>query len=189
MKKLIKYFLQGLLIFAPIALTVFAIIWVVSLIDQYLTIKISEDFSIRGGGFVLILILLPVLGFLASNYFGQKLVQLIDKLFTKLPLIKLLYNSLKDMINAFAGDQKSFDKPVLVNITGSDEGAKLIGFVTRDSLDFLNIKDHVAVYFPQSYNFAGNVLVFPSKNITPIDADSADVMTFIVSAGVSGPRG
>ncbi len=186
MKNLIQYFLKGLLVFTPIALTVFVIVWLVQLVDKYLTIR-TENYTIHGGGLVILLILLPVIGYFTSQYLGRKLFEWFEKLITKIPLIKLLYNSLKDLMGAFAGDKKSFNKPVLVDLAGND-GAKIVGFVTRESLDFLNIKDHVAVYFPQSYNFAGNILIFPAKNVRPIDADASDVMAFIVSAGVSGPK-
>ena len=136
---------------------------------------------------MLFIILMPIIGFIASHFLGKKFFGLIDKTLAKMPLIKLLYNSLKDMISAFAGEKKSFDKPVLVTIDKED-GAKLVGFVTRQSLEFLGLNDHVAVYFPQSYNFAGNVLIFPANKVKSIDVDSSEVMAFIVSAGVSGPK-
>lgn len=186
MKKLISYFLQGVLVFTPIALTVFVIGWLLLTIDQYLTFTVKGH-TIHGGGFLLFIILMPIVGFVASHYLGKKFFSLIDKLLAKLPLIKLLYNSLKDMISAFAGEKKSFDKPVLVTLDKED-GGKLVGFVTRQSLEFLGLNDHVAVYFPQSYNFAGNVLIFPASKVKPIDVDPSEVMAFIVSAGVSGPK-
>lgn len=186
MKKLVNYFFKGLLVFTPIALTGFVVFWVVGLISKHLTIPMGKH-TIPGGGLIILLILFPVIGFITSRFLGRKLFEWFERLITKIPLIKLLYNSLKDLMGAFAGEKKSFNKPVLVDITGNDS-AKIIGFVTRESLNFLNIKDHVAVYLPQSYNFAGNVFIFPSKNVKPIDADASEVMAFIVSAGVSGPK-
>ena len=187
LSKLLGYFLKGLLVFTPIAITIFALVWVIMLIDKYLTIPISEDFSIHGGGLIIIIVVLPIIGFLVSNFLGKKLFDWFESLITKIPLIKLLYNSIKDMISAFAGEKKSFNKPVLVSFT-KDNSAKILGFITRESMDFLGINDHVAVYMPQSYNFAGNVLIFPKENVTPITADPAEVMAFIVSAGVSGVK-
>ncbi|MCK5171917.1 MAG: DUF502 domain-containing protein, partial [Planctomycetes bacterium] len=114
----------------------------------------------------------------------KKLFALLDATFKKLPLVKLLYSAIKDMIEAFAGEKKSFDKPVIVELTPA--GPKAMGFVTQQSLDFLGLHDHVSVYFPQSYNFAGSVLIFPANQVKPLEVDSADAMTFIVSGGVSG---
>jgi len=109
---------------------------------------------------------------------------LVEKVFTGLPLVKLLYSAAKDMIEAFAGDKKSFDKPVIATIAPGG-AAKVVGFVTRDSLDNLGLEDHVAVYMPQSYNFAGNVLLFPKEAVTPLDIESSQAMAFVVSGGVS----
>jgi len=109
----------------------------------------------------------------------------VDKVFTKVPMVRMLYSSIKDLVYAFAGDQKKFDKPVLVSL-GLGCDAKILGFVTRESLENLGLEDHVAVYFPQSYNFAGNVLIFPKSAVKPLDISSSEAMTFIVSGGVAG---
>ena len=128
--------------------------------------------------------LIFMIGFLASNVLGKRLFALVEKVFTGLPLVKLLYSAVKDMIEAFAGDKKSFDKPVIATIAPG--GAKVVGFVTRDSLEDLGLEDHVAVYVPQSYNFAGNVLILPKEAVTPLDIESSQAMAFVVSGGVSG---
>jgi uncharacterized membrane protein len=108
-------------------------------------------------------------------------------MFKKLPLVKLLYTSIKDLIGAFVGDQKSFNKPVAVALVPG--GPMVLGFVTNESLESLGLAEHVAVYVPQSYNFAGNLLLFPKEQVLPIETDSSQVMTFLVSGGVSGKKG
>ncbi len=178
MKRLISYFLKGLLVFIPAALTVFTIVLVFTKLDGLLTI------SIPGLGLVITLLFVTLIGFLASNFIGRKFFALIDRLFTKLPVAKLLYSGIKDIIGAFAGEKKSFNKPAIIELTPG--GAKALGFITRDSLDFLSLSDHVAVYFPQSYNFAGSVLLFPSERVMPVSIDSSEAMAFVVSGGVSG---
>jgi uncharacterized membrane protein len=90
-------------------------------------------------------------------------------------------------VEAFAGEKKKFDKPVLVTF-GPNSYAKIVGFMTRENLDNLGLKDHVAVYLPQSYNFAGNVLIFPKEAVKPLDIESSEAMTFIVSGGVAGKQ-
>ena len=110
---------------------------------------------------------------------------LIEKILSRLPLIKLLHSSIKDLIGAFVGEKKKFDQPVLVTLM-KDSEAKALGFITRKSMDFLGLKDQVAVYFPQSYNFAGSVIIVPRAQVTPVEGDSSEVMAFIVSGGVSG---
>jgi uncharacterized membrane protein len=88
------------------------------------------------------------------------------------------------MLNAFVGEKKRFDKPVLVSIT-SDKAVKVLAFLTSESLASLGIADSVTVYMPQSYGLAGHILVVPSDRVERIDADAAEVMAFIISGGVT----
>jgi uncharacterized membrane protein len=179
MKTIVKSFFQGLIILVPMVVTVYVVYFTFAKIDGLLNIPIP------GLGFLITLTLITVVGFLASNLVTKKLFDSVEKVFTRLPLVKLIYSSIRDLINAFVGEKKTFDRPVVVALAhGSD--AKLIGFVTKDSLDFLGLLDHVAVYVPQSYNFAGNLLVFPRDQVKPVDAQGSAVMAFLVSGGVSG---
>ncbi|MCD4831354.1 MAG: DUF502 domain-containing protein [Anaerohalosphaeraceae bacterium] len=182
MKRIIGYFLKGLLVFVPAAITISLIIWAFTTLDNLLGRFLI--IHIPGTGLVIIIAAITLIGFFASNFIGQKFFLLIDRLFTRLPLVKLLYSSLKDFIEAFAGEKKSFDRPVLVELMPG--GAKAAGFITRDSLENIGLDNHVAVYFPQSYNFAGSVLIFESSRVTPLDVESSKVMAFIVSGGVAG---
>jgi uncharacterized membrane protein len=182
MKKLVDYFIKGLLVFVPMALTVFLLIWAFTSLDE--AFRALFRIEIPGLGLLLTIGLIIVIGFIASNFLGKRLFALIEKIFTGLPLVKLLYSAVKDMIEAFAGEKKSFDKPVIARIAPGG-AAKIIGFVTQESLDNLGLSDHVAVYLPQSYNFAGNVLLFPKDAITPLSIESSKAMAFIVSGGIS----
>jgi len=182
MKKLINYFLKGLVIFVPMVLTVVLLILTFTRLDAVL----SKFFgvSIPGIGILLTMILIILIGFVASNFLGKKLFTLVEKVFKGLPLVKLLYSAVKDMIEAFAGEKKSFDKPVIATIAHGGS-AKVVGFVTQETLENFGLSDHVAVYVPQSYNFAGNVLLFPTESVKPLSIESSQAMAFIVSGGVS----
>ncbi|HEX9621766.1 MAG TPA: DUF502 domain-containing protein, partial [Polyangiaceae bacterium] len=103
----------------------------------------------------------------------------------RVPLVKLLYVSIKDLISAFMGDARRFNRPVTVCIS-QDGDLKVLGFVTRETLSALGLPGHVAVYFPQSYNFAGNLVLVPHEKVASLAVPPAEVMTFIVSGGVSG---
>ncbi|MHC4507550.1 MAG: DUF502 domain-containing protein [Planctomycetota bacterium] len=183
MKKLADYFIKGLLVFVPIALTVFLLGLVFTRLDSVFRDLFKRETP--GLGLLLTVVLITVIGFLASNFLGRKLFALVEKVFTGLPLVKLLYSAVKDMIEAFAGERKSFDKPVLAAIAPG-AAVKVVGFVTRDSLENLGLSDYVAVYLPQSYNFAGNVLLFPKEAVEPLNIESSQAMAFIVSGGISG---
>ncbi len=187
MKRILKYFLRGLLVFVPAGLTIFILVYIFTGLDKLF----SKLFPIAFPGLALLLGLLVtiggifLIGLFASNFVGKKLLGLVDKLFAKVPLVKMLYSAIRDLVEAFAGEKKKFDKPVLVTF-GPNSYAKVVGFMTRENLDNLGLKDHVAVYLPQSYNFAGNVLIFPKEAVKPLDIESSEAMTFIVSGGVAG---
>jgi uncharacterized membrane protein len=182
MKKLVNYFLKGLVVFVPMALTVFLLIWAFTNLDAVFPKFLPISFP--GMGILLTVLLILVIGFVASNFVGKRLFMLIEKIFTGLPLVKLLYSAIKDMIEAFAGENKSFDKPVIVTVMPGGT-AKVVGFVTQESLENFGLSDYVAVYLPQSYNFAGNVLLFPKESVKPLSIESSQAMAFIVSGGIS----
>jgi uncharacterized membrane protein len=185
MKKLSKYFFQGLLFMVPIVLTIYIFFIVFVKIDGLLQIPLPGVGVIPGVGFIATILLLIFIGFLASNFLTKKLLVWMDILFNRLPLVKLLYGSIKDLLNAFVGDKKSFNKPVLVKLS-AEASAHVLGFVTSESLSNFGLDDYVSVYIPQSYNFAGQLLIFPREQVQPLEANSAEMMTFIVSGGVAG---
>jgi len=179
MRRLLNYFLRGLVLVAPLAITLY-VCWVVFLrIDGWLGLPVP------GLGFVLTIVLITLIGFLGSNLITRGIVAIVDQTVGRLPFVRLLYTSTKDLLNAFVGEKRRFDKPVLVRLSTESE-ARMVGFVTQESLDRLGLPGYSSVYFPQSYNFAGNLVVFPSSQVVPLDAASADVMAFIVSGGVTG---
>lgn len=182
MKKLADYFLKGLVVFVPMALTVFLLIWAFTSLDAVFRKFLPVSFP--GMGILLTVALILVIGFVASNFLGKRLFALVEKIFTGLPLVKLLYSAVKDMIEAFAGEKKSFDKPVIASVIPGG-AVQVVGFVTQESLENLGLSEYVAVYLPQSYNFAGNVLLFPKESVKPLQMESSQAMTFIVSGGVS----
>ena len=182
MKKIVRYFLKGLLVFVPITVTIFVIVWAFTGLDK--VFRGLLRIPIPGLGILVTISVIFLIGFLASNFVGRKLFGIVEKVFTKVPLVKLLYGSIKDIVEAFAGEEKKFDKPVIASLGAG--GAKVMGFVTSQSLENLGLNDYVAVYLPQSYNFAGNVLLFKKDSVQSLDIDSAKAMSFIVSGGVSG---
>ncbi len=179
MQELARNFFEGLFLVVPVAVTIYVVFLVFNFVDGWLNIPIP------GIGFILTISMLVLVGRLASNVFFRGAMGSLEKILTRTPFVKLVYTSLKDLIEAFMGEKKRFDQPVLVTLVSGGH-AEAIGFVTRQNLDLLGLEDRVAVYFPQSYNFAGNLLVVPRSQIRPLNADSADIMAFIVSGGVSG---
>ena len=180
MSRLLNYFFKGVVLLAPLAFTVYVCVRVFATIDGWLGIPIP------GVGFLATVVLITLFGFLASSFITRRTLAAVEGVLERLPFVRLLYSSTKDLLNAFVGEKRRFDKPVLVAPYASGE-ARALGFVTQETLASLGMMEHVAVYLPQSYNFAGSLLIFPSSAVTPLDAESADVMAFIVSGGVTMP--
>ncbi|MBS1510943.1 MAG: DUF502 domain-containing protein [Bacteroidetes bacterium] len=189
-KKLLQYFLQGLLILAPIAITAYAIFWVVSSIDSLLPIFTYKDLqgNIKvqnyGIGFLIIIVALVIIGYFSSFFITGRVVSFVDKLLEKTPGIKYIYSTTRDFFEAFAGDKKKFTKNVLANVDDNDVWR--FGFITREDMNEFDLKDYVTVYIPMAYSVAGNVYVIPKKRIKPIDnINAAQTMKFAVSGGIT----
>jgi uncharacterized membrane protein len=176
---LARNFFEGLLILVPVVTTLYVAWLVLEMIDGWLNIPIP------GVGFLVTVGLITLTGRYASTVFVQKMLDMLEGVLVRAPYVKILYTSLKDLIAAFMGEKRRFDQPVLVTLNPNGYG-KAVGFLTRSDLQFLGLMDHVAVYFPQAYNFAGHLLIFPKEQIRPLEVESADVMAFIVSGGVAG---
>lgn len=184
MKYVLRYFLQGLLLVIPACFTIYLIVSLVRWIDKILPSLFEIDLF-PGFGLIIILTFITLMGLIGSTIIARPAFNFIEYYMYKIPLINLIYSSTKDVIGAFVGDKKKFNHPVLVRMNRLEEIYR-IGFITRDNLESINVKDMIAVYFPDSYGFTGNLYVVSRDSITKIDAPSAEVMKLIVSGGVSG---
>jgi len=176
-KRIITYFFRGLLFVVPIALTIYVIYLIIQFLDGILPIPIP------GLGILIMLAFITFIGFLASIFITKPLFEIFEKWVFKIPLINILYTSIKDLMSAFVGDKKKFNIPVIVKLS---EGMSRLGFMTQDDLTILEEENLVAVYFPHSYNFSGNLYLVPRYNVRILkNVKSADIMKLIVSGGVS----
>lgn len=176
--RLITYFGRGLLAVTPVGLTIYVIysifVWVDGLIPLH----------IPGLGLLIVLSIILGVGVLISTVIPQSVATLFEGSIKHLPLVRLIYFALKDLVSAFVGDKKKFNQPVLVTVNVQSNLRKL-GFITQTDLSHLGIGGMVAVYLPHSYAFSGELFIVPSENITLLNVPSAEVMKVIVSGGVS----
>ncbi|WP_319478923.1 DUF502 domain-containing protein [uncultured Draconibacterium sp.] len=186
MKKLINYFLQGLLYIAPFGVTAYIVFLIFSFVDNLLDDIIQRylKIDIPGLGLVIIFFVLVLVGIVGQSILAHPFKIIIKRLLEKVPLLKLIYSAMNDLFSAFVGKEKKFNKPVMVQVNPISNLEKL-GFLTQDDLTKLEEKDKVAVYFPHSYNFSGELFIVPKDQIRTIDLNPAIVMKFIVSGGVS----
>jgi uncharacterized membrane protein len=129
--------------------------------------------------------MLAILGFIGQTIIARPFKRFFNRLLERIPIIKLIYSAFNDIFSAFAGKDKKFNKPVLVKVNTISELHKL-GFVTETDLSKIDLLDFVAVYFPHSYNFSGEMFIVPVNQIKEIDIPAADVMKFVVSGGIAG---
>jgi len=182
---LLRSFFRGLLFVVPVAATVYVGYLMFVTVDNLASSEKWLGRYVPGLGVAATIVVITGVGFLASNILTRWFVNLMERVFQRMPFARIVYVAVKDLLDAFVGEKKRFDKPVLVSL-GADLAGEVLGFVTRDELAWLDRKGSVAVYFPQSYNFAGSVVIFPRERVTPVDAEPSAVMQFIVSGGVSG---
>jgi len=176
MNWLLKNFLRGLVIVVPIALTVYLLFQAFVALDQILKLRYP------GLGVAVLLLATIAIGALASNFVGRRFFGLAETLFTKAPIVRIIYAAIKDLLEAFVGNKRRFDRPVTVMV---GEHVKMFGFVTQEDLGSLGSPGEIAVYVPFSYTWDGCLMIVARDRVQPLSADSASVLAFAVSGGVS----
>jgi uncharacterized membrane protein len=195
MKKILgiflNYFIKGLIVVVPIGAAIFLIYWGVSRLDNALNLsdflwtdRNGKPIYIPGLGIVNVIVIILIVGILVTNVVTDPIKRWLNRWINRLPIFKFLYSSIKDLTEAFVGDEKKFNEPVIVEI--NEFGLKKIGFMVQKDMSKLNLPGEVAVYFPLSYSFAGQVIIISADKVKPIDKSAAQVMKFVISGGVSG---
>ncbi|MEI2720061.1 MAG: DUF502 domain-containing protein [Gemmatimonadales bacterium] len=182
MRFVTRNFVRGLVISLPVALTVWIAWRAVTWVDGWLGL------TIPGIGLLVVMAGITAIGALATNVVTRAALATLDQLFERLPFVRILYTAAKDLMGAFVGNKKRFNRAVRVQPDPSLD-LWFLGFVTADDATRLGLPGHVAVYLPQSYNIAGNLILVPAERVVPVEGDSSDVMSFIVSGGVTGAKG
>lgn len=191
-RALLRYFIKGLLIVVPLGAAFFLIFWAVKTIDTSLNLsgylltdtKTGKPIYIPGLGILNVVVIILIAGILVTNVVTDPIKRWFYRWLNRLPLFKFLYSSIKDLTEAFVGEEKKFNEPVIVEV--NEFGLKKIGFMVQKDLAKLNLPGEVAVYFPYSYSFAGQVVIISADKVKHIDRSAADMMKFVISGGVSG---
>ncbi len=185
--RIIRYFLQGLLLIAPIFVTLYSIFALFNMLDSSANDVFEAIFKFRfpGVGLLVMFVVVTFIGAVGSTIFIQPIMDGLESLLERTPLVKDIYSSIRDFVSAFLSNKKKFNKPVIVEM-GKGLGIFKLGFITDADLEQFGIKDKVAVYFPHSYNFSGNLFIVNAEQVKelPTGNGSADVMKYIVTGGV-----
>ena len=189
-KSLFNYLVRGALVILPIAAALFFIYWAVSKVDSALNLsnviwvdQTGKPIYIPGLGILTVIVILIVVGIIVTNFVTDPIKKWFGSWFKRLPVFNVIYTSFKDLTEAFVGDDKKFSEPVVVEV--NETGLKKIGFLTQKDLSKIGYPGDVAVYFPLSYSFAGQLCLVDSKKVKPLNMSASDAMKFIISGGVS----
>ncbi len=191
LRAIINYFLKGVLVVVPVGAAIILIYWIVSSVDKTLNIsgnllvdRLGRPIYIPGIGILTVLVVILLAGIIVTNFITEPIKNWFNRWFNRLPLFNFLYSSIKDLTEAFVGDEKKFHEPVLVEI--NNFGYKQVGFVTQKDLDHIGLPGQLAVYFPFSYSFAGQLAIVDAEKVSPLNMSASEAMKFVVSGGVSG---
>jgi uncharacterized membrane protein len=189
--RIMNYFFQGLLLTAPITITFVVIIqmilWIDELIPVHLPINIPglTSFEIPGIGIIVLFVIITVVGYFASTLVANPIFNVVEKLLGRIPFLKIIYTSMKDLVEAIMGEKKRFTKSVLVTVN-QNPVIQRIGFITEENLTRLGIESNkIAVYLPFSYGFNGQLVIIDAGNITELQVSGSEMMKFIISGGVT----
>jgi len=192
-----QWFFQGVVVLAPIGVTIWVVVSLFNWVDNFLPNLLNFLFPVQfasvdgqipkvtGLGFIVALTLVVLVGWLSSLFFVERLVAIFDKLLEKTPGVKIIYSVVKDFLEAFAGNKKKFDQPVLVNVDSNEVWR--IGFITQQNTEHFGLKDYVTVYVPHSYAISGITYIVSSERIKklPKGVNAAEAMKYVVSGGVT----
>lgn len=184
MRTIANYFLYGLIFIFPLFATFYVVVFLVNWVDNTLYSILFGwlPFDLPGLGIITAFFIIVILGFIVTRAFTNPVIKYFERLVEKTPFIKIIYTSFKDLTESLLGDKKRFNQPARVKLT---DGVERIGFITEENLSNFGIEDRVAVYFPHSYNFSGNLFLVDPVMVTPLDIDPSDALKFAISAGVT----
>lgn len=192
MKRLSALFLKGLIALLPLAVTILVLFWLGSIAEGSLGRGIRwvlpVGWYVPGMGLIAGLALTLLLGLLVSVWGAPQLIRMGEKLIARIPLVKTIYGSVKDLLRFFnkPGDLGTTSKVVVVSL--GDTGIRLVGLLTREKFDDLPAglggKGDVAVYVPYSYQIGGFTIIVPRTQVEPVNMPLEDAFRFILTAGV-----
>jgi len=178
MKNLFKYFIQGLLVLVPIAVTIYLLVQLFLLLDSF------NPLNVPGLGIILTAVVVTAAGYVVNHFVSERMKSWGDRILQRMPVLGMVYTAVKDLMGAFVGPKKNFKNPVLVKLYEHSEIRRL-GFITDEELRLSAHEDLIAVYCPHSYNISGNLYLVPSSYVEKVPFSSGDVMKYAMSGGIT----
>jgi len=176
---LLNYFLRGLLVLLPIALTAGIIIWMVNSISHWMHLD-----EITGKEFffyaVAVISFILFIGFITRGVVARQILDFFEGIIEKAPGLSFIFGTTRDVTEAFMGDKKKFTEPVTVEV---NEGVYKLGFLTQKNMSIIDMPDYCTVYMPFCYGLSGEMMVVKREKVKPVTQDSSHWTKFIISGG------
>lgn len=190
MKNTGKTFLTGLATIVPVTVTLYFIYWLTisaeNSLGKLFRYLLPDGWYVPGIGLLTGLILVFFVGVLMHAYIVKKLYAMGERLMYRIPLIRSVYGSIRDLFNLFSRDQEDTLNQAVIFKQGE---IQMIGFITRQNVDDLipesNTNDNVAVYLPMSYMIGGYMVIVPRSSLQPLNMPVEDVMRIAITAGIT----
>lgn len=190
MKAVSKIFFTGLAAVLPVLLTFYILVWlggkVESVFGGVIQLLLPDNWYKPGMGLVAGMLAIFFVGLTLRAWVVRRFFSLGERLLNRIPLVKAIYGSIRDLMNFFGGKDQGFSQVVLVRI--GDTQMKLLGFVTREDFSDLPAglagEGVVAVYMPMSYQIGGYTVMLPRSAIEPVNMSMQEAMKFAVTGGM-----
>lgn len=193
MKTIRRVFLTGLIIVLPTLITIYILGFTLRLVDSLLSdlLRVYLGRPIPGLGFLVTILFIFLVGLIATNVVGHKIIRLMETAFARLPIVKPIYTASRQIIDAFSSQRRSIFQ-LVVTIEYPRPGIYCVGFITGGSLPEIQHKTQqelVAVFLPTTPNpTSGFLLLVPKEQVTPLDMTVDDALKLIISGGVVFPE-
>ena len=192
--KLRNYFITGIVVLVPIGITLYLTKFFISISSKLIPTEINPNsylpFSIPGLEILLSVIFITIIGGLSLSFIGRKILQLVNDLFRKIPILRTIYSAIGQMTETFAPKRKSKKSVVLIEYPR--KGSWAVGFVTKENKGEISKKTNknlVNVFVPTTPNpTSGFLLMFPKDEVIYLNMSFEEASKFIVSAGTSSPK-
>ncbi len=189
-KRVNKIILTGLVAVLPITATLYLLVWLMRTAEKVLggvlEFILPTGWYWPGTGVIAGIGVIFVTGLMMENFFARKVVEKLESIIYRVPLIKSIYKAVRDFLTFLSqGNNKGPRQVVAVNV--GQTGIKLVGFVTRHDLSFLDRKlgdERVSVYIPLSYQIGGYTALVPLSAVEPLDVPLEKAMQFVMTAGI-----
>tara|TARA_A100001011_G_C14278955_1_gene830613 strand:- start:726 stop:1343 length:618 start_codon:yes stop_codon:yes gene_type:complete len=193
--KIRNYFLTGVVVLIPIAISIYLVLLIVNLSAKILPDELNPNyylpFNVPGLEILIAFILITIIGGLSLSFLGKKLLQIINDLFKKIPILRTIYSAVVQMTETFTKSKDNKKSVVLIEYP--KKGTYAIGFATKENTGTIKRKtgkNLINVFVPTTPNpTSGFLLMFPKEDVIYLDISFEEASKFIVSAGTTNPKG